>query len=574
MKKMKISRRNFMGAAAASGVLLMAGCATDSSSTSTSASTATSTTSSGSTTEEIPTVTIGIQISAVITDYKDNYLTRAIEEDLGINLEFYEMPSATSEFSTKFSLMATNQTDMPDLVFCMGALTSTEVEYYGQQGIIAPITSYLEDPSVMVNYNALDPEDKATLDTGITASDGNIYGMPTYNPHPHSESPNRLFVNQEWLDTLDMPQPTTTDEFADMLAAFKSKDPNGNGKQDEIPMYGLFTSNYGMNSIWSLMNSFEFYNEGTTNNGLALNADGSTIIAPFVQDGWRKGLDFMNGLYEDGLLSPAMFTDDDTLFKATLNAETPVVGFSSVGSTSNWTDCESNPNYLAMDIINPMEGPDGIAYSPYKPTVPTPRNFLMSAAKNPDAAMQVMDWFFTLENSRLARYGLKDVHWTDDPAVTALYSTNIYDDDGNMVPPTVVVDLDPEISTWSDANNFIWRNANPLFLPNSNVTSAIPLDEYDPEALTQKIDQTIRGVYAFAHPDFILPSLVYTPEETEVITVATAEIATMIYTSTAEFITGSRSLDDAGWEAYLKEMDALGLQTCIETAQQAYNRMK
>ena len=30
--------------------------------------------------------------------------------------------------------------------------------------------------------------------------------------------------------------PTTTDEFYQVLKAFKEQDPNGNGKADEIPM--------------------------------------------------------------------------------------------------------------------------------------------------------------------------------------------------------------------------------------------------------------------------------------------------------------------------------------------------
>ena len=42
--------------------------------------------------------------------------------------------------------------------------------------------------------------------------------------------------------------------------------------------------------------------------------------------------------------------------------------------------------------------------------------------------------------------------------------------------------------------------------------------------------------------------------------------------STAEFVTGTRTLDDAGWQGYLNELDSLGLQTWLEHAQTAFER--
>lgn len=43
-------------------------------------------------------------------------------------------------------------------------------------------------------------------------------------------------INVEWLEKLYFDMPTTTEELKEVLIAFKTKDPNGNGKADEIPL--------------------------------------------------------------------------------------------------------------------------------------------------------------------------------------------------------------------------------------------------------------------------------------------------------------------------------------------------
>ena len=53
-----------------------------------------------------------------------------------------------------------------------------------------------------------------------------------------------MMINKTWLDKLGLEVPSTLGELEEVLKAFKEKDPNGNGKADEIPMdwpceYGL-----------------------------------------------------------------------------------------------------------------------------------------------------------------------------------------------------------------------------------------------------------------------------------------------------------------------------------------------
>lgn len=159
--------------------------------------------------------------------------------------------------------------------------------------------------------------------------------------------------------------PATTDEYYEVLKAFATQNPNGNGVADGIGVYGMAAGGYGQNVTNVLMNSFIFYNGGTQNGGLSLSEDGNTVIAPFATERWKAGLEYMNKLCQENLLPASIFTDDDTQFKATLNNEVNIVGSVSAGSHSNWTDANTNANFIDMMMIPPLKAPEGAAYSAY-----------------------------------------------------------------------------------------------------------------------------------------------------------------------------------------------------------------
>ena len=81
-------------------------------------------------------------------------------------------------------------------------------------------------------------------------------------------------------------------------------------------------------------------------------------------------------------------------------------------------------------------------------------------------------------------------------------------------------------------------------------------------------------LYYPKHPEYVLPTLKYTLDETELIQEQLTTLPTFVDQCMAEFITGARSLDDAGWNAYLDELETMGLSTWLETAQVAYDRTK
>jgi len=100
--------------------------------------------------------------------------------------------------------------------------------------------------------------------------------------------------NQVWLDKAGIKAPATLDEFVEMLRYFKDNDMNGNGDtSDEIPM--------------SIMGEFLPYMFGPAFgldlvSGFQADESGNVTYAYADSENYKKYLEFLNGLYKEGLL--------------------------------------------------------------------------------------------------------------------------------------------------------------------------------------------------------------------------------------------------------------------------------
>lgn len=516
------------------------------------------------------TLSIALQTNSFITDYEDNYLTKKLEEELGVDIEFQFLSADAEEAKTQIALMVASKQNMPDII-CSGTLTAESILDYGSKGIFVPLNDWINDPEKAPNFNAIQSEeDKASMLRASTSADGNIYSLTIFEPQTWNMTPFRMYMNNRWLEKLSLSMPTTTDEYYEVLKAFAENDPNGNGSKDEIPAYGFSAGTYGENITIPLMNSFIYYPAASiTKAELTLGDDGKTVIAPFIQEGFKEGLTYMNKLCSEGLLPASVFTDDKTQFMAVLNNEgSNIVGSLSTGSLSRWNDFDKNINGQDYEMMKPLQGPSGIAYSPFMEYNPAPIWFITSNCENPELALKLGDYFYNSEISNITRYGEESVDWTQDENELAnpLYS-NAYIEAGFYEKPDLLVIND----IWAQNNNKFWRDINPRYASMDNGNNWAYAKEYD---------NTLKSSYFYAdnynynyeaHPEKILPSLlIYTSVEAESQSEAIVNISTYVSQSMAQFITGARPLSD--WDNYVKDLENMGLDTWIKNAQAAYDR--
>jgi putative aldouronate transport system substrate-binding protein len=190
-----------------------------------------------------PVLLIGQQADPLVTDYKNNYLTQYMEKLHNINLDFYMLPNDAAEVRTKVSLMV-SAGDLPDVINT-GALTDETILDYGMKGAFISLNKYFGNPAKAPNFTAIRDSDKTLLLQSMTSADGNIYSLPRYEGTPWNEAPYRYYINKAWLDKLGLKIPTTTAELRNALIAFRDQDPNGNGRKDEIGLYGYYSGGYG-----------------------------------------------------------------------------------------------------------------------------------------------------------------------------------------------------------------------------------------------------------------------------------------------------------------------------------------
>ncbi len=549
--------------------LVLYGCGQKVSTEATAGKTATST--SQATAPARKKLVVALQTYSYITDYDNNYLTKKLEEELGVDIEFHLLSASMAEANTQLSLMIASGKNLPDVI-ATGALSTEAILTYGSKGVFIPLQDMLKNPGIAPNFNAIaSEEDKKAMITAGTSADGNMYALTQFDPSVWNMSPFRFFINQTWLDKLGLEMPTTTEEYYQVLKAFKTQDPNGNGKADEIPAYGISSGTYGENITIPLMNSFIYY-PATKISTAVLSLDETTgkVIAPFATPQWRKGLEYMNKLCREGLLPEAIFTDDRTQFMAVLNNESAnLVGSLSSGSLSRWNDYDNNKNGQEFEMLAPLEGPEGIAYNVFVQYKPESVWFITSACKDPELAMRLGDLFYNQEISRIARYGETDVDWTsqEDMLNNPIYS-NAYIQAGLYDRPSLLILND----IWAQNNAKFWRNMNPRYASideNNTEAYAIPYDG-DVKSFKFRADNY---EYNFpAHPKNLLPLLNYTADEAAEQSEIIVNVSTYISQSMAQFITGARPLTDREWNAYLKELDTMGLQVWLENSAAAYAR--
>lgn len=507
---------------------------------------------------------IGIQANTAVSSYDDNFLTKYLEDMTGIDLEFVLLPSDDNDLLTKLSLLVSQPEDLPD-VLISGALTQEVALDYGKNGIFLPVEEYLNDPSKMPNYNSIPKDELEDISKIMTLADGHTYSFVKYERETWNQTCNRMFINREWLDKLNLSVPTTTDELKEVLIAFRDQDPNGNGIKDEIPLYGAQKVGYGGNIAKGLMNSFTYFN-----GPLALDAD-NKVISPVITEEYRNGLRYMHELYEEGLMAATVFTDDGTQFKATLNQEPNVVGFVSAGSLSNWPDAKSNPNFLQMEMIAPVAGPEGICWSPYEANFAWKNHsvmYIFNGTEKVDLAVKLADAFFDPTVSIMGRYGEKGVDWTDDPEVLKNES-NDYVEAGLYDGVKYKILNDVWASTTTDK---FWFNGGPRYFSLDDANQVATVNEYSADDPSNLQGENV-VLYNHLHPEYVLPTILhYNEEEMEQIQQALVDIPTFVDQTMAEFITGSRDIEK-DWDAYVDEINSMGLQEWISSAQSAYERL-
>lgn len=260
------------------------------------------------------------------------------EDETNVHIEWSLNPD--TNWNEKKNLIFASG-DLPDAFYGHHILTPEEVLKYGTQGLLIPLEDLIEKyaPNLKKVFEA-NPSFKQEM----TAPDGHIYALPTID-EGYPDSRDALFINRKWLEKLGLQPPKTTEEFYNVLKAFKENDMNGNGKADEIPFSFQDHPNYG---IYSFFGAF-----GLPDRQNHINLENGKVQFSAVQPSYRKAIEYLHKLYAEGLIDVEALTHDKNVYFSKIKA-------SQVGVFIGWDHYDvfgTTPN--DYDVLLPLKGPDG-----------------------------------------------------------------------------------------------------------------------------------------------------------------------------------------------------------------------
>ena len=499
-------------------------------------------------------LTIWVPEDLKIQDWKGNAQTKWLEENGNLDLEFVVMSSA--DYATKVSVALTvgDIDDLPDVI--LGSFSNTDVWEFVQAETILPLTDYYNDPELSPNIHKAYEATGTKYTDMIVSPDGNIYGVASFSQSYGNEYPHKLWIYKPWLDALGEDLPTTTDELYDLFKKVKETDLNGNGKADEIPLL-CNTARYA-GYFQYLMNAFTYAGDGAS-----LMVEDGKISAACVTEEWKKGLEYIEKFFDEGLILTESLTMDDVQAETLSNREVPTV-FSLVRTSASKSIYYDD--YVGCDALI---GPDGVSFATYKPSSPTVKMLVTANCENPDAAFRLGDLLSSEEMSITTRFGQRGVDW--DYAEDVKNASNYVASQSGFDLSIVVYDdatfwggTEPQTSSWLQKGPFVLsygvlngRGVDPASVAPSTVAVN------DCNYMYQNSGK---------RPDEVVAGLVYSDEELEV----RVDLDTAINAYQDEFWAGvcSGNIDlEAEWDKYVAELNKMGLETWLEITQTAYDRM-
>ena len=453
----------------------------------------------------------------------------AIEEATGVDVVF-QCPPNNSEDAFKM-MVASGK--LPDVIMWNH---SAAIDRMYQEGTVIDLTDLIAEhaPNLSKLY-AERPELRKQVET----SEGRLYYFPSINPMLTVEEIGRksyagLIIRDDWLDTLGLNCPNTIDEWYEVLSAFKTRDPNGNGFQDEIPFDGwglpYFLPAFGV------LNTF------------CVKLDGTVAYGPMEPE-YKAYLETMNKWYAEGLLGSNCLIHSEAW--KTENIVNGLTG-AFTGLDNAWRyylpDLQGKTSAASsLQAVPWITAVDGVRYTPREDVasnMATIVTVITSACKDPVAAVKLIDYMYTEEGSSLLTWGIEGESWEWQ--------------DGKKVLTDLALSVDEE-QGWLNLYHYAIGHASfPKYDGETVVLASYPEEQLIAERTWADAST------ALIYPPYITLSL----EDKAFCDGVMDDVNNYITEMEIKFITGEESLDN--FDRFVAQLDKMGVNKALEIYRKAY----
>lgn len=384
-----------------------------------------------------------------------------------------------------------------------------------------------------------------------TDSKGRVYAIATARGKSYSGTGQHMLINKAWLDKLGLQVPTTWDELENVLMAFKTQDPNGNGQADEIPMnIQKLGSGFSWYSPMLLLNSTGIptgFNKGVSTSGYYVK---NGVVKSFMtSDEYKQVIKYYHKLISEGLIPADWATKDDDAYNADQTsdgktAKTGVVFSSSISDTFG----DLKDQYITIPVPSaPGVSPDKTVWDGSSSEFDAAGPAVSARAANKDATLKLLNLMYSEKYSVQQFYGSfgKTVTKTGEHEYTVDNDKLIEMRKKNTSPSLSYPAgwIPDEVTIKGDAGSDALYQASKVY--EKQRSNFDPVKDYIPDYVNPDADDntTLASNY------------------NQISNVAMQKTATWM----------SKGGIDEEWDAYCKQLDSLGLQENVKIWQKWYD---
>ncbi len=295
-------------------------------------------------------------------------------------------------------LMASN--DYPDLVNVHNfTQVSMNREDLISREIAVPLNDLIAEHAP--NFGKYAQNEK--MAPGLKNSDGTIAAFMRVMPDEFSLSAWGPVFRKDWLDRLGLDVPETIPEWHDVLVAFRDEDPNGNGKQDEIP-YTIADHGGGFGTLTRGRLFIGAY--GLTKDYYVENGE---VKFSMFHPSFKDYIALMQSWFEEGLIDPEFATSNRELITAKWINNELGSQYMSVGGGLGAiiaAGTEVIPDFDLVGAPYPVlkrGDPYQLGFNLF--AVFRGGTFISTQSDNPEAATKFMDFLYSDEGIRIWAFG-------------------------------------------------------------------------------------------------------------------------------------------------------------------------
>ncbi len=427
--------------------------------------------------------------------------------------------------------------NLPDLVY-----TGEDANLLGQQGIIIPIDEIIYEhcPDIVRVM-----EEYPNYRKAITADDGHIYKLTWLQPGSAMTNPwAPLAIRRDWVKKLGLELPRNAEELYTVFKAFKTQDPNRNGKNDEIPFTVIWGDASALTALAGPLFGVDLSWRENQTTAFGLDETRTKIIAQLERPECKDFIAYCQKLMKEGLVDPELAHSNEDLVKQKISANI-------LGSVPTYYSTCVEYNRLSREGgdpdadwygLTPFDLPDGTPGKMYYNDGIFHAFVVTKDCKIPEVVLKWIDWVcYSKEGHDLGYWGIEGITY------------EVVDGKKKL---TDYVTKNPDGLSWIEA---MWsvgaKPLLPIVIPVPQIKSLYEDDstfiENDPvkyEAWQRLKDRWEPG----------MPPLSPTIEESKELKRIFDDCDVFYRENLAKFMNGERPLSE--WDSFVQELNDRGMR--------------